>query len=443
MKTRTFLGGVHPFYGKEATKGKTPVRAEVPKQVVIPLHQHIGAPCEPLVAKGDEVKLGQKIGDTNAFVSAPVHSSVSGKVLDIKEMPHPNGGVVLSAIIENDGQDTLHEDIKPKGKLEDLTPDELRKIMRESGLVGMGGAAFPTHVKYAPPKDKKIEYIILNGAECEPYLTADHQVMLTQSENIVYGLKAMMKTVGVNKAIIGIEDNKPDAIEKMREAIKGEDGISIVELDEKYPQGAEKQLIKACIDREVPPGGLPMDVGVIVNNTGTAAALAQAIKTGMPLIERVVTVTGSGIAEPKNLIIRVGTIYDDVIAQCGGFKGEIGKVIMGGPMMGLAQMTTEVPVTKGTSGILILTKEDTPVYEELPCVKCAKCVDACPVYLLPLFISLYGRKDKIDKAEELNALDCIECGSCSFICPSRRNLLQGIRYAKNEIWARRKKAQQG
>lgn len=439
MKTVTFKGGVHPPHAKHATEHKEIERAQLPQKVFIPLQQHIGAPCKPLVEVGDQVKKGQKIGEADAFVSAPVHASISGKVVSIEALPHPIGADVLTVVIESDGKDELSEDVKPKGDLESLTPDDIKKIIKEAGIVGMGGAAFPTQVKLSPPPDKKIDTIIINGAECEPYLTADHRVMLEQAEDILYGLKAIMKAVGVEKGYIGIENNKPDALKKMNELVKDENGIEVIALQTKYPQGGEKQLIYAVTGREVPSGGLPMEVGVIVQNVGTTAMIAKAIKTGQPLIERVLTVTGSAIAEPKNLLVRIGTPFGEVIEQCGGFKKAPGKVVMGGPMMGLAQSSINVPVVKGTSGILCLSKEEAKEYRERPCIKCARCVDVCPVNLLPTRLSYFAKEGMWDEAEEYNALDCIECGSCSFVCPSKIPLVQRIRLAKSQILAKRKK----
>jgi len=417
-------------------------KAKVPGLIVIPLQQHIGAPCEPIVNVGEEVKLGQKIGEPKGFVSAPVHSSVSGKVAAIEKRVHPGGGMVMSVVIESDGLDTIDESIKPQGKLEDLTADQIKNIMRQAGLVGMGGATFPAQVKFSPPPDKKIDTIILNGAECEPYLTSDHRLMVEKSEDVVNGIKAMMKAVNVDKGYIAIEENKPDAIKAVTQAAKGEENIKVVTLRAKYPQGAEKQLIKACTGREVPSGGLPMDSGVIVNNVGTAAALACAIETGMPLVERIVTITGSGIKEPQNLLVRIGTPFADVIEQCGGLEENIGKIIQGGPMMGIAQYTIEVPVIKGTSGILILKEEDLGLTPELPCIKCGKCVDACPIGLMPTKLDGFASKGMRREAEEYNAVDCIECGSCSFVCPAKRPLVERIRLIKADILAERRKAKQ-
>jgi len=434
----SFRGGIHPPHFKDATE-KLPIeKAQEPKQVVIPLQQHIGAPCEALVKVGDSVKVGQKIGESKAFVSAPVHSSVSGTVKDIKTMTIATGEAQC-IIIESDGLNEVHENVLPKGSLENLTSKDIMDIIREAGIVGMGGATFPTHVKLSPPPEKKVDTIILNGAECEPYLTSDHRLMLEKADDIIFGLKAMMKAVHVTNAYIGIEDNKPDAIQKMKEAAKNEKDIKILALKTKYPQGAEKQLIYACTKREVPSGGLPMDAGVIVNNVGTAAAIGNAIKTGMPLIERITTVTGKGLKQPKNLLVKIGTPFKEIIEQCGGYNGKPGKLIMGGPMMGLAQYTDEIPVMKGTSGILVLSEEEAKLPEPQNCIKCGKCVEVCPISLQPLYISAFSLKNMHETAEKYNALDCIECGSCSFICPAKRPLLQSIRVSKREILAKKRK----
>jgi len=438
MGLLSFRGGVHPPHFKESTERKPIEKAIEPKVVTIPLQQHIGAPCEPIVKAGDTVKVGQKIGEAKGFVSAPVHSSVSGTVKEVKHKLTPSGEV-LCVVIESDGNNEVHESVVPKGDIENLSSEEIKNIIKEAGIVGMGGAGFPTHVKLSPPPEVKIDTIILNGAECEPYLTADHRLMLETPELIILGLKAMMKAVNVEKAFIGIEDNKPDAIESMKNAVKNENGIEIVGLKTKYPQGAEKQLIYACTKREVPSGGLPMAVGVVVNNVGTAAQIGKTIKTGMPLIERICTVTGKGIKEPKNLMIKVGTSFKEIIEQCGGYNGTPGKLIMGGPMMGLAQYTDEIPSVKTTSGILVLTPEEAIIPKPKNCIKCGKCVEICPAFLQPLYISAYSLNNMHETAEKYNALDCIECGSCSFICPSKRPLLQSIRVSKREILAKKRK----
>jgi electron transport complex protein RnfC len=404
------------------------------------LQQHIGAVCRHLVDEGDSVKVGQKIGDSDAFVAAPVHSSVSGIVKDIRDMNTPTG-LMKCIVIESDGQNEIHESVQPKPNIEQLDKEEILKGIREAGIVGMGGAAFPTHVKLSPPPDKKIDTLILNGAECEPYLTSDHRLMLERPEYILYGIKLIMKALSISTAFIGIEDNKPDVIRLMGELTKNEQGVSVVPLKAKYPQGAEKQLIYACTKRQVPSGKLPMEVGVVVSNVGTASAIGEAFKTGLPLVKRIVTVTGSGIKEPRNLDVKIGTYFKDVIEQCGGYKENPGKLIMGGPMMGIAQYTDEIPCIKGTSGILVLDEKEAKFPEPKNCIRCGKCVGACPIHLMPLLISAYYEKNLLKSAEEMHALDCIECGSCSFVCPSKRHLVTSIRAAKQEINAIKKKNQ--
>ena len=438
LENLTFRGGVGVPHYKELTEGLPIEKAKEPAIVYIPLHQHTGAPCEPIVKVGDSVKVGQKIGQSSAFVSAPVHSSVSGVVKSITEMPTPTGQKVKCVVIESDGKDELHESVKPKGSLESLTQKEILELIKEAGITGMGGAGFPTHVKLSPPPEKKIDTILINGAECEPYLTADHRVMVEYPEKIVFGLKAIMKAVGVNRGIIGIEKNKPDAILAIREAAKSEPNIEVATLKVKYPQGDEKRLINAILGREVPSGGLPMDVGAVVCNVSSTKAIADAILEGKPLYERVVTVTGHGIKEPKNLMVKIGTPFKDLIEQCGGFTGTPGKIIAGGPMMGISQYSIDVPIIKGSNGILVLTEKEAKPEKVNPCIKCGKCLEVCPVKLQPLYLAGYAMKKNFDKAEEYHALDCVECGSCSYICPAKRPLVESIRLAKREIIAKRK-----
>lgn len=437
MGLLTFKGGIHPPHGKKYSEKKAIEKANDPKIVKIPLSQHIGAPCKPIVKKGDFVKVGQQIGEPLAFVSAPIHSSVSGVVKDVKDVKIA-GGMGSCIIIESDGEFQLSESISLKGDVELLSGKEILEIIKNAGIVGMGGAGFPTHVKLSPPPDKNIDLVILNGAECEPYLTADHRLMLERADDIVYGLKAIMKVLDVEKGYIGIENNKPDAIKIMKEAAKGEN-IVVQGLKTKYPQGAEKQLIHAISGREVPSGGLPMEAGAVVNNVATAYAVADAIKTGMPLIKRICTITGSAIKEPKNLEILVGTEITEMIEQCGGFIEEPGKILLGGPMMGRATSAIDIPSTKTTSGILAFNKVDAVIPEPSLCIKCGKCVEVCPINLLPVYISANAENGNFDNAEKFNAMDCIECGSCSFICPSKRKLLEGIRLTKNRIRSKKQK----
>ncbi|AST58457.1 electron transporter [Thermoanaerobacterium thermosaccharolyticum] len=441
MKTKeyTFFGGIHPRSYKELSN-KYPIEEYLPKsQVIIPLQQHIGAPCIPLIKVNDYVKVGQKIGEANGFVSAPVHSSVSGKVVAIEDRPSPSGKLVKSIVIESDGEFNYDDNITPNEDINNMKPEEIRQIVREAGIVGMGGATFPTMVKLNPPSDKKIDIVILNGAECEPYLTADHRLMLEKPVDIVHGLLAIMKALGASKGYVGVEDNKKDAIKEMKKSCKEFGDIEVAVLKTKYPQGSEKHIIKAITGREIPSGKLPADIGVVVDNVGTAFAIAEAIKFGKPLIERVVTVTGEGIMTPKNLRVKIGTPFRELIEYCGGFKGTPGKVISGGPMMGIAQYSIDVPVIKGTSGILVLPEDRIALKDPKPCIKCARCVDACPMNLLPLFISAYSLKNDFNKCKEYHALDCIECGSCSYVCPSKRPLVESIRLAKREILRKRRK----
>lgn len=439
MSMMSFRGGIHPPHAKKATEHKATIRAVDPKIVTIPLRQHIGATCDAIVKKGDTVQVGQLIGEPMSFVAAAIHSSVSGTVLDVAKRPVA-GGEEICVIIENDFQNTKHESVKPCGAIEDLEPNQVIEVIKDAGIVGMGGAGFPLHIKLSPPKDKTIEFLILNGAECEPYLTADHRLMLEDPSSIVYGLRAMMKSLNVATGYIGIEDNKPDAIAAVKQAAANYKEINVVALHTKYPQGAEKQLIYACVKREVPSGGLPMDAGVVVTNVATASAVAKRLQTGMPLVERICTVTGSAIKNPQNLWIKVGTPLNEIIEQCDGYSKEPGKLILGGPMMGLAQDSDQLPATKTTSGILVLDKVEGELPQAEQCMKCGKCVSICPAFLQPLYISAYALQDDFEKAQAFHALDCIECGSCSFICPSKRPLLHSIRVAKREILAKRRRS---
>ncbi|MBP2653269.1 MAG: rnfC [Firmicutes bacterium] len=428
--TRSFRGGVHPNDRKNFTAAKAIEVAPLPEKVVIPTRQHIGAPCSPIVKVGDLVKKGQVIAETQAFVSSPVHASISGKVAAIAEYPHPVFGSCSAIIIESDGKDEWVEGLPIKREWQSLESDELKDVIRLAGIVGMGGATFPTHVKMAPPKEKSIDMFILNGAECEPYLTADHRVMLEEADRVVTGMQIVMKALDVKQGYIGIEENKPDAIKVMREAVSGT-AIKVVALQTKYPQGAEKTLIKVVADREVPSGGLPMDVGVVVQNVGTVVAVAEAVEKGLPLIERVTTVTGGAIAEPKNLRLRIGTTFAMAIELCGGFKEEPAKLIMGGPMMGMAQCSVDVPVIKGTSGILALSAADINSGDERPCIRCGRCVEACPMGLVPSMLSILGERGMYEAAKEkYDLLDCVECGSCVYTCPAKRNIVHYVKLAK-------------
>jgi len=430
---KTFKGGIHPPYNKELASGKAIRPAPVPAEVFIPLQQHIGAPNEPLVNPGDRVELGQKVGSSEAFVSAPVHASVAGTVKEIAEVTGFTGAKVKCVVITPDAEQP--EFARKDRDITALSDQEIRDIAREAGLVGMGGAAFPTHVKLTPPKDKPVDTVIINACECEPFLTCDHRVMLERPHDLVQGLKLLMRAVNAKRGIIGIEANKMDAVDAVRGAAKGEAGIEVEILEVKYPEGAEKMLIFALTGRKVPPGKLPSEVGCLVQNVGTAVALYEACAWGKPLYERVLTVTGQGIKEPANLLARVGTPISTLIEACGGFVGQPGKVIMGGPMTGWAQPDTSAPVVKGTSGIVVLTPELVDVGAEEECVRCGKCTDVCPMFLLPNFIVQAVKKGQWDRAEMWGALDCFECGCCSFTCPAYIPHVDYVRKAKAEIAA--------
>ncbi len=439
-KVRHFRGGVHPQDRKGLSRHKAIELLPVPRRLVIPLSQHIGAPCEPLVSPGEPVKKGQKIGEAKGFVSVPVHAPTSGRVSRIGNFPHPLGRPLPAIEIESDGVDEWADDIHGREDVPSLAPDDLRAIIREKGIVGMGGATFPTHVKLSPPEGKTIDTLIINGAECEPYLTADYRLMVEEPEKVIGGMRIMMTILGVESVFIAIEANKPEAIEAMRKTLGREPQVEVTVLDVKYPQGAEKQLIKTLVNREVPSsGGLPMDVGVLVQNVGTAAAIHQAVWLGIPLIERVVTVTGEGIHEPKNLRVRIGTPVGVLLEACGGFTERPGKLVFGGPMMGISQYTTDVPVIKGTSGILVLPASEVQMKEAQTCLRCGTCVRVCPMNLLPNAIGVSAIRDRFDEAEKHYLLDCIECGACAYGCPAKIPLVHWIRYAKAEVLAKRSK----
>lgn len=438
----SFKGGVHPLqrihHGKPLAQNCAITRCPAPEEIVLPLAQHIGAPSTPLVNVGDTVDLGQMVAEACGYVSVPCYASVSGTVKAIEPRPHILGNKCQAIVITNDFEDRLHPGIKSHGSLEGLESCDIIDIIKNAGIVGMGGAAFPTHVKLSPPCEKEIEAVIVNGAECEPYLTADHRIMLEHPQEVLFGLGAAMKVLGVEKGYVGIESNKKDAIAAVEKAARNLP-VSVAPLRVKYPQGAEKQLIDAILKRKVPSGGLPMDVGVVVINAGTAYQICLAIEQGLPLYERVVTVTGS-VNQPSNLLVRLGTPIQHVITQVGGFSGKIGKVIAGGPMMGITQHNLEASVIKGTSGILALDEDMARPADETPCIRCGKCVYVCPIGLQPFLLSDYAEYNRFEDAERAHALDCIECGACSYICPANRHLVQRIRLAKTQILNMRRKA---
>ncbi len=440
MNLLTFKRGIHPPHGKHFTENKQ-IENLLPKgNLVFPMSQHIGAPCEPIVKKGDRVLVGQKIGEAKGFVSAPIYSSVSGTVKEISPMLHPNGAKVVSVVIENDN---LYEEVStmiPRKDYTNLSKEELLKIIQEAGIVGMGGATFPTHVKLAPPPDKKIDHIIVNGAECEPYLTCDHRLMLENTKEIVEGLKIILQIFPGVKGYIGIENNKMNAVQAMKEAVKGISNIEVVVLKTKYPQGAEKQLIYAVTGREVPSGKLPADAGCIVQNVGTVFEVYNAVVKGRPLMERIVTVTGEAVKEPKNLRVKFGTSFKELIEACGGFKENPVKIISGGPLMGTTVSTLDLYAMKGTSGILCLTKEQAVLPEQSSCIRCGRCIDACPMNLIPTTLDSLVNRRQYEDFEKNNGMDCIECGCCTVVCPAKRHLTQSCREGKRSVMANRKKA---
>ena len=423
-----YYGGVHPCEKKELSEHKPLTVFPAPKTVVIPMAQHLGAPATPTVQVGDTVTVGQKIGEPSAFISAPVHSSVSGTVVAVEDRPHANRGTCLSVVINSDGKDTLHESVKPHGALEDLSPEQIVSIVREAGIVGMGGAGFPTAVKLTPKTP--VDTILLNGCECEPYLTADHKLLLHYADEVIFGLKAVLKAVGAQKGIIVIEDNKPDAIALLEEKTAGIENIEVCTAKTKYPQGAEKMLIKRVTGRQVPSGGLPADVGVVVSNVSTVKAISDAIQKGMPLIERVVSVTGEHIAQPGNFVVKIGTSVRELVDYCGGITGENVTVKAGGPMMGFVQNTLDTPIMKGSNGIIAIDSDCT---QEVSCIKCGRCVDVCPMELKPLYFAKYADEGNWAGMKEQSVMDCLECRCCEYICSSKIPLISKIKAGKAAV----------
>lgn len=426
MEVKQFVGGLNVPHYKSFSEHKAIKEASLPKEIIIPLSQHLGAPNEPLVKVGDKVKAGQKIGATDKFVSAPVHASLSGTVTAI-EPRIPGNSVDCIVIAVDEKQDELQ---LVNNDLEKVSKEEILAAIKEAGIVGMGGATFPTSVKLSPPPDKKIDALLLNGCECEPYLTCDHRLMLEKPEELLQGTKLIMKALGVENAYICIEGNKDDAIEAIRD--KNDDPrIVLLRMPTKYPQGSEKHLVKAALDREVPSGGLPFDVGTMIQNVGTAVAIYEAVKFNKPLIERVVAVTGQNIKDPQNLLVKIGTPLSHLIEECGGIIEEPAKVINGGPMTGKAQFNLDAPVTKGTTGIIVLPPEMSFAdMDYCDCVRCGKCVEHCPVLLYPNQISIYCEAGMVSEAAEWNTLDCIECGICAYVCPSKRPIVSLVQRTK-------------
>ena len=437
MNLRTFrIGGVHPEENKITAEVATQVAA-LPKQAIFPLGQHIGAPAKPVVAKGDKVKVGTLIAEAGGFVSAPIYSSVSGTVFMVDNSIDATGYRKPCIIINVDG-DEWEESIDRTDTIVrecSLSPEEIVKKIADMGIVGMGGACFPAQVKLTPPPAFKPECVVINGAECEPYLTADHSLMLAHPEEIMVGITILMKAIKVNKAYIGVENNKPDAIEALKAAAKSYSGIEVVPLKMKYPQGGEKQLIQAITGRYVGSGALPISTGALVQNVGTAYAVYEAVQKNKPLFERVVTVTGKSVKTPSNFLARIGTPVQQLIDACGGLPEDTGKIISGGPMMGKALVNTDVPTAKGTSGITIMNTKDAKRGEVHPCIRCAKCVSACPMGLEPYLIAQLAEHGEFERLEKEDVMDCLSCGACQFTCPANRPLLDFIALGKAKVGA--------
>lgn len=427
---KLFWGGVHPEGHKALSREAAPVPAPLPAQVILPVIQHIGAACIPTVSVGEQVRLGQKIGDGEG-ICAPIHASVSGKVTAVEPRPHPGGQDVLSIVIENDYMDTPDDTLKPHLTHKELSPEEILRIIRDAGIVGMGGATFPTDVK-AFSALGQVDYVIINACECEPYITADDALICTYPEQVIRGTETLMHALTPKHTVIAIEDNKEEAIQILRNTLPKDASIELRVLPTRYPQGAEKQLIQAVTNRQVPPGKLPAAVGCAVFNAATAAAVYQAVYEGKPVTRRIVTVTGDGAAAPKNMIVRIGATFQHTLEAAGGIAEETQKVLSGGPMMGAAQKDLSVPVLKGTNAILCL-KSVVPQVKTPTCIRCAKCVSVCSMHLQPLYLYRFERAGKIRELEKLHLMDCIECGSCTYICPGQLPLVERFRAGKKQL----------
>ena len=432
---KTFaLGGIHPADSK--LSAAIPIEElPLPKQAIVPFGQNLGAPSKPLIKRGDKVKVGQLIGVASSFISANVHAPVSGTVLKIDNVLDSSGFRRPAAIINVEGDEWVEEIDRTEELVSelDLSPQEIIEKVKNAGIVGMGGATFPTHVKLMVPHGKSAEFLIINGVECEPYLTSDHRLILEKGNEILIGTKILMKALGVSRAIVGIENNKPDAINHLTKLAKNYEGISVNALMVKYPQGGEKQLIKALTNREVPSGKLPIEVGCVVQNVGTTFAVYEAIMKNKPLIERIVTITGKAVKKPSNFKVRIGTPIKELIDAAEGLPENTGKIIGGGPMMGKTLLNTEVPVVKGSSGILLMKNEEAKRKPESPCIRCSKCTYVCPMGLEPYLLSRYARVNRFEEAEKERVMDCIECGSCQYTCPANIPLLDYLRLGKVKV----------
>lgn len=439
MKAGTFKGGVHPFEGKDLSKD-LPTKKVLPKgDLVFPMSQHIGAPSKPIVSVGDRVLMGQKIAEAGGFISAFICSSVSGTVKAIEKRPTVSGNLCDSIVIENDNNYEPIDGFGEKRDYKKLSKEQIRNYVKEAGIVGMGGAGFPTHVKLTPKDDNAIDYVLVNGAECEPYLTSDYRMMLEEPEKIIGGLKVVLQLFEHAKGIIAIEDNKPEAIKKLSELANGEDRIEVKVLKTKYPQGAERQLIYAATGRKINSKMLPADAGCVVNNIDSIIAIYMAVCESTPLIRRIVTVTGDAIETPRNYNVKTGTIYREVLEEAGGFAKQPEKVISGGPMMGVALFNLEIPVTKISSALLCLTHDEVAANEPTACIRCGRCVEACPSKLIPQKMLEYSEKFDDEGFQRIYGMECYECGSCTYVCPAKRRLTQAFKQTRRSILDSRKK----
>jgi electron transport complex protein RnfC len=421
----SFKHGVHPPENKDITSGIASRRFPFPQEIILPLSQHIGIPAKALVQPGDHVERGDVIAAAAGFISSSVHATAAGNVKSIELWPHPNGDMVTSIRITVDPNSTQMQRPRIIPRWQDVKDEDLSKEIGKAGIVGLGGAAFPSHVKLSPPKDQPIELLLINGCECEPYLTSDHRTMLERPDDVHLGIRIALKALGISRAVIGIEANKPDAIEIMRKTAPDDLDVTVQPLQVKYPQGAEKMLIKAVMDREVPSGALPSAIGALVQNVATAANVAAVFETGQPLIERIITVTGRGIRKPGNWVIPFGTKLRDVIEHCGGLTDDAAEIVFGGPMMGLGQANLDVPVLKATGGILVLSRDECKRQDILPCIRCGKCLDACPVFLNPQLLGMMAKAEHFEEmVSEAHLNDCMLCGCCSYVCPSNIPLSQ-------------------
>ena len=430
----SFKHGVHPPENKEITSGIPSKRFPFPKEIILPLSQHIGVPAESLVAPGDRVERGDVIAKAAGFISSAVHATAAGTVKSIELWPHPSGSMVPSIRIDVDPNSSQMQRPRMVPRWREVEDTELSKEIAKAGIVGLGGAAFPSHVKLCPPKDQPVELLLVNGCECEPYLTSDHRVMLEQPEKVYEGIRIELKALGISRAVIGIENNKPDAIEMMEKTKPDDLDVTIQPLKVKYPQGAEKMLIKAVMDREVPSGALPSAIGAMVQNVATTAYVASVFETGQPLIERIITVTGRGIRKPGNWVIPFGTKLRDVIEHCGGLTEDAAEIVFGGPMMGQAQANLDVPVLKATGGILVLSRDECKRQDIMPCIRCGKCLDACPIFLNPQLMGMLAKAERYEEmVAEAHLNDCMLCGCCSYVCPSNIPLSQLFVMSKNQL----------